>query len=172
MATVIQFRRDTAANWTSVNPILAQGEFGLETDTSQFKVGNGTSTWSALSYGGLVGPAQTNQLMPYGDGSDGNVSLSSGITTLTRNMFYNNLTLSGTAKIHTSGFKIYVKDTLDITAAAAGAINSEYCNYSNWSSGAYSICSWQCGSRHKWYCGCDGSSRCWSSSYCAYISYT
>lgn len=48
--TVIKNRRDTAANWTSTNPVLAAGEMGLETDTSKFKFGNGTSTWTALAY--------------------------------------------------------------------------------------------------------------------------
>lgn len=47
---VIQTRRDTAANWTSTNPILAAGEKGLETDTKKFKFGDGTSTWTALGY--------------------------------------------------------------------------------------------------------------------------
>jgi len=55
MAVQIQFRNDLAATWTSVNPTLAQGELGLEVDTGQFKVGNGSDAWSALSYGGLVG---------------------------------------------------------------------------------------------------------------------
>ncbi len=53
MADIIQLRRDTAANWTTVNPILAQGEAGLETDTQKIKVGNGSSTWTALSYWSL-----------------------------------------------------------------------------------------------------------------------
>ena len=51
-----QFRRDTAANWTTADPILAEGEIGLELDTDQFKIGDGTSTWSALAYGGIQGP--------------------------------------------------------------------------------------------------------------------
>lgn len=55
MAVQIQFRRDTAANWTSVNPILAQGEMGIETDTDQFKIGNGIDTWSVRPYGGITG---------------------------------------------------------------------------------------------------------------------
>jgi hypothetical protein len=46
----IQMRRDTAANWTATNPILAAGEWGLETDTRKAKVGNGAGTWTALSY--------------------------------------------------------------------------------------------------------------------------
>lgn len=51
----IQVRRDTAATWTTVNPILAPGEFGFETDTLKFKVGNGIALWAALPYGGADG---------------------------------------------------------------------------------------------------------------------
>ena len=49
-ASIIQIRRDTAANWTSANPTLAQGEIGIETDTEKLKVGNGTTAWSSLTY--------------------------------------------------------------------------------------------------------------------------
>jgi hypothetical protein len=56
----IQLRRDTAADWTSANPVLAPGEIGLETDTDQIKIGNGDDAWTALSYGGIVGPPGTN----------------------------------------------------------------------------------------------------------------
>jgi hypothetical protein len=50
MATRIQFRRDTAAVWQSVDPILSIGEFGYETDTGKFKLGNGADTWNNLDY--------------------------------------------------------------------------------------------------------------------------
>ena len=50
MASIIQIRRDTSANWTSANPILAQGELGVETNTNKFKVGNGSTAWNSLSY--------------------------------------------------------------------------------------------------------------------------
>ena len=46
----MQQRRGTAAQWTAANPILAAGEIGFETDTSKFKMGNGSSAWSALTY--------------------------------------------------------------------------------------------------------------------------
>ena len=55
----LQFRRDTAANWTFNNPTLASGEFGLETDTYNFKIGNGVDDWITLPYGGLMGPTGT-----------------------------------------------------------------------------------------------------------------
>lgn len=60
----------------------------------------------------------------FGDGSDGNVTVSSGITTLTRDMYYNNLTISGTGSIRTTGYRVFVYGTLDITAAPAGAITA------------------------------------------------
>lgn len=50
MATHIQSRGDTAANWTSVNPVLADRELGLETDTRKFKFGDGVTAWASLSY--------------------------------------------------------------------------------------------------------------------------
>lgn len=53
----LQLRRDTAANWTSANPKLASGELGLETDTGQFKIGDGSTFWNSLAYGGIQGPA-------------------------------------------------------------------------------------------------------------------
>jgi hypothetical protein len=48
--TIIQHKRGTSTNWTSSDPTLAVGEIGYETDTGKFKIGNGTSAWSALSY--------------------------------------------------------------------------------------------------------------------------
>jgi len=50
----LQHKRDTAANFTSVDPVLKAGQLGIETDglatTPRFKIGNGTTAWSALPY--------------------------------------------------------------------------------------------------------------------------
>jgi hypothetical protein len=48
--TLIQFKRGTAADMTSVNPVLAAGEPGLESDTGLYKIGDGVKTWTALPY--------------------------------------------------------------------------------------------------------------------------
>jgi len=49
MADKIQFRRDTAARWASVNPILLSGEIGLVTDSeNKYKLGDGVHTWNEL----------------------------------------------------------------------------------------------------------------------------
>jgi len=50
VANIIQIRRDTAANWLSADPTLAQGELGIELDTLKFKVGDGLTLWSELGY--------------------------------------------------------------------------------------------------------------------------
>ena len=66
MADLIQIRRDTAANWTSANTVLAQGELGAETDTSKIKIGDGSTAWSSLAYlidaGGYLTATSTNTL--------------------------------------------------------------------------------------------------------------
>ena len=48
--TRIRVRRDTAATWTSVNPILLDGEVGYEKDTKKMKIGDGTTAWIDLTY--------------------------------------------------------------------------------------------------------------------------
>ena len=61
--TIMRVRRGTAANWTSTDPVLYSGQIGWETDTRKFKVGDGTTAWSSLSYsasgGGGGGDALT-----------------------------------------------------------------------------------------------------------------
>jgi hypothetical protein len=58
----------------------------------------------------------------FGDGSDGDVTISSGTTTLARNMYYNNLTLNGTGILNTKQHAVFVRGTLDIKSAQTGAI--------------------------------------------------
>jgi len=65
MATRMQQRRGTAAQWISTNsgngPVLNAGEIGYETDTNKFKIGDGTNHWLSLDYfvdsNSIVNPA-------------------------------------------------------------------------------------------------------------------
>jgi hypothetical protein len=52
VANIYLFRRKTAADWTAANPVLMSGELGLETDTTRFKFGNGSTAWNSLAYAG------------------------------------------------------------------------------------------------------------------------
>jgi hypothetical protein len=80
----IQLRRDTATDWTSANPVLAAGELGVETDTDQFKIGDGSTVWASLAYGGIVGPAGTNGTNG-ADGADGADSVAAATSPLAYN---------------------------------------------------------------------------------------
>ena len=87
MAYRIQFRRDTAANWLSNNPILLSGEFGFEFDTGNAKIGDGQTVWAALSYFGGTGPTgygvasggATGQFLVKSSGEDYDTSWTSSI---------------------------------------------------------------------------------------------
>lgn len=46
---LIIFRKGTASQWTSVNPVLASGEPGYDLTNSLLKIGDGISSWTALS---------------------------------------------------------------------------------------------------------------------------
>lgn len=50
MTVQMKQRHGPAADWVSANPVLAVGEFGIETDTGQVKVGDGATAWVDLSY--------------------------------------------------------------------------------------------------------------------------
>lgn len=51
MATRMQQRRGTAAEWAAANPVLADGEIGFERDTRLFKIGDGVTAYNALVAG-------------------------------------------------------------------------------------------------------------------------
>jgi hypothetical protein len=59
MSQQVQLRRDTAANWVTANPTLAQGEVGIEYDTRRIKVGDGSTAWNSLAYATVGGPTLT-----------------------------------------------------------------------------------------------------------------
>lgn len=52
MADIVRFqlRRDSAAAWASANPVLADGEPGIERDTRRQKIGDGVTAWNSLPY--------------------------------------------------------------------------------------------------------------------------
>jgi len=113
MAIQIQFRRGTAQEWTSVNPILAEGEMGIETDTNLFKIGNGNSTWTSLAYGGLRGFSGSSGFT----GSVGNtavqnvlyVSKSGNDSYSGNSLNTSKLTIKSALQIATLGTTIFVK---------------------------------------------------------------
>ncbi len=72
----------------------------------------------------------------FGTGADGALSCSSGTTTLTRDMNYTNVTVSGSCQIKTNSFWIRANGTCDLTNAGAGAIQNSATNPGNSAVGA------------------------------------
>ena len=68
MTKIIQ-RHDTAANWTTINPILASGEMGVETDTNKFKFGDGVTAWASLAYAAGEGGSGSGTTLTSTDGT-------------------------------------------------------------------------------------------------------
>ena len=52
----------------------------------------------------------------YGSGADGNVTVSAN-TTLTRDMYYNNLTITDGVHLNTAGYKVYVRNSLTLSTS-------------------------------------------------------
>ncbi len=46
----VQLKRNTAAGWAALNPILRDGEAGYDKTANGLKVGDGVTAWNALPY--------------------------------------------------------------------------------------------------------------------------
>ena len=124
MSTVrIQVRRGTAAQWTSVNPILAAGELGVESDTNLFKFGNGSSTWTALSYANNsdVAIGEMSQ-----DAINSALTMGSGLTKT-----YNDGANTITIAVDASYFNELAQDAVNTALTAGTGITKTYDDAAN-----------------------------------------
>lgn len=108
------------ANYVLATPDSSTGTLSLRAlvanDIPNLSAAKITSGVLAMSNGGMPQPPF------YGLGQLGNVTISSGTTTLTDDYYVNDLTISGTGSINTAGYRIFVAGTLDLTNAPANAI--------------------------------------------------
>lgn len=114
MAIRIQLRRDTAANWVSVNPTLLNGEIGIETDTLKFKIGNGNRWNTISSYAFKIGEADGIATL----NSEGKIPLSQLPTTLSIVADINAAFASMTTSDITEGNNLYFTDARAVAAVA------------------------------------------------------
>lgn len=87
----IQVRRDTAANWQSINPVLGLGEPGWDLTNLNLKIGDGTTPWNSLavaSYAEIaafnVTPSSPMPVNAYGELMETLQAIRMGISYLTR----------------------------------------------------------------------------------------
>lgn len=117
--TATTFMRSDAAPAVALGTGSAPGIVQADGTTTAITAG----VMSVIA-GGIAGtPADyaTDRWL-FGDGSDGNLTISSGTTRLSRDTCYNNVTLTGTAVLDTSGWILRIAGTLDISAAGVGAV--------------------------------------------------
>jgi hypothetical protein len=140
--TVIQLRRDTAADWDAApsllgRGILYEGEIGFELDTYRFKIGDGTTPWPDLDYFGAsgvigsgIGGAGTANYLPI---------FTNGVTVGNSVLYQdtNDVVIGGTnasAKLHVVGDFYPASGILDNTLSAgnSGQILSSTSNGLEW----------------------------------------
>lgn len=131
----------TSTDWSTFNNKQATISTGNLTDAGAdgiaitggtgAVIGSGTSIAQQVSdttHNGYLSSADWNtfnnkaMITSFGSGLDGNVTISAGTTTLTKDMYYSNLTINGTGVLSTASFKVFVSGTLDLTACPSGGI--------------------------------------------------
>ena len=134
MANKIQLRRDSATNWTNLNPVLSQGELGLElnypTSPNDFKIGDGVTNWNDLPYsgvsssGGVYGNSNVAAYLANYSGTIGNASHSVSSDSA-NSVAYANVTGKPTfATVATSGSYNDLSNTPSLsTVATSGSYN-------------------------------------------------
>jgi len=107
MATRIQIRRGSSTDWTNANPVLAEGELGLELDTGRIKVGLGTTSWNYLDYRYSTASPGSNSEIIFNDslsfGASSNFTFNKNTSTLkiggVSGIGINTSTISGPSEI-------------------------------------------------------------------------
>ena len=75
LSAIVKQRINTAAGWASANPVLQDGQIGVERDNGQvkFKVGDGVTAWNTLPYFTVEAAAPTQSMVtltPFGNWSN------------------------------------------------------------------------------------------------------
>jgi hypothetical protein len=123
----VRIKNDTAANWTSANPVLALGQPGYETDTAKLKFGDGTTAWTGLSYfssggGGGVSDGDKGDITVSGSGATwtidaGTVTLAKQANMATASVVYRKTAGSGAPEVQTLAT---LKTDLGLTGTNSG----------------------------------------------------
>lgn len=111
-----QQRHDTEANWTSKDPVLLDGEMGFVTGTQKYKIGDGTSKWSALAYHTSLTDTEKSKLDGIATGAN-KTTVDSALSSTSTNPVQNkviNTALSGKANSsHTHDDRYYTETEIN-----------------------------------------------------------
>jgi hypothetical protein len=122
-------KRDTKLSWNArgvAGPRGATGAAGPQGPAGAQGAKGDIGSQGSKGDTGTQGATGIGTAALYGDGSDGEVTINSGTTILSRDMYYHNLTLAPGAILYPNGDRIFVSGTLtlgngaNITADANG----------------------------------------------------
>jgi hypothetical protein len=120
MATRIQLRRDTSANWTLSDSTLAQGEIGFEVDTNKFKIGSGSVSWTSLDYFG--GEVDLSEYLTQSSASSTYITQASASTTYATKTELNNIDFSSASTAVVAAIVDSAPSTLNTLNELAAAL--------------------------------------------------
>ena len=80
LLVTLRIKSAIASNWTTRNPILMEGEYGLETDTFLIKVGDGIRDWEHLPYLNKLNPTYFQRA------NDGSLTFSNSFMEIINNL--------------------------------------------------------------------------------------
>ena len=83
LTVTLQVRSDLARNWTDRNPVLGEGEYGLETDNYLIKIGDGVTNWQHLPYLNKLDPSYFKHM------NDGSLTFSDAFAQQINNIIIN-----------------------------------------------------------------------------------
>ena len=116
--TTIRLRRGTAAQWAAANPVLAQGEPGVDTTTGALRIGDGTRAWLDLpefrDAGALAAPQPALDVVRVESLPGGTYALDPAAAT------YFSLVLGGDVTLSDTGFVEGQSVTVELVQDAAG----------------------------------------------------
>lgn len=125
--TKIQIRRDTAANWELINPILDAGEMGYTTDTKILKIGDGVTAWNSLDIN-----SQREALTSYSPrGSSGAYLSGSGLVIDSSALAYNCASIQHFTGRFVSLNTIEWRIDMALANWANGGVQYYFCKYSS-----------------------------------------
>lgn len=131
IATNVQYGKTSFADSTHAGYYISSSGvyFGAAGNSTYLKYDIGSATLDFVGRSVIASTTSNLGAAFFGDGSDGDVTLGAGTTTLSRDMYYNNLTIPNGATLKTNCYRIFVKNTL--TTTGTGNINNNGLNGTN-----------------------------------------
>lgn len=127
-----QQRHDTEANWTSKDPVLLDGEMGFVTGTQKYKIGDGTSKWSALAYHTSLTDSEKSKLDGIATGANKTTvdsALSSTSTNPVQNKVINNALNGKANSTHIHDDRYYTETEINSKLSGKSDMNHTHSQY-------------------------------------------